>query len=273
MDITTDIDLSNANIYLKTVEEWIKTNDEQYYHFGKMNDIDMMLALKHSNINVVKRCIPAVSVSAAITNTAIFYGDLDIIKLLHREEGFPFDKKSATFAIRKDNLRVLKYLERAGAPMYAELLDECLVYDSIRCLKYLWDKVDGEYEVYGEIAVAFGSVSVLRFIGMELSENELLLAFDENNLATFKYIWDQIGDIDAKFLMHECGQLGKLDFAEFIYKKTKYMDQEVAELAAMKGHLDMLKFAHSKGCELTDRVLSLAIIENRWKCVRYINSH
>lgn len=62
---------------------------------------------------------------------------------------------------------------------------------------------------------------------------------------------------------------GNLECLEYVYTKTGH-DYRAMNISAIKGHLDCIKFLHSKGCLWDHETCTMAVMRNNYDCLKYL---
>jgi len=191
-------------------------------------------AVYHGHIDLFKWLVPTnevESTDALYTNTAAWYGRLDILKYLH-ENGCPWTGLACYFAAQYDHLEMLKYLHENGCQWDTHIYGIAGKKGHLEIVKYLYEN-DCPWDASTcKSAVTYGSLEIVKYLHTKFIEDSRPWS-----------LWDCFRCKDAIVA-------GRLEILKYLHENGFPIDESSCNLAVANGHFEVFEWLRENGCPL-----------------------
>lgn len=210
--------------------------------------------------------------------TAIVHGSVECLDFACNNGAFLDKNIVFSCAVRHDKSECLSYLMRRFPR--ESMMGMCIlaaINGSIRCLKYLHENGHVCDENTMATAASSGKLECLKYLcdnKCPMNGFAIMAAITNGHLDCLKYLYSVHPIVFDKTCATIAAHKGFYDCLIFIVENGCIPQDDICNILAINGHLESLKYMHSKGFEINEityeRALMGAVTHGNYSCIPYL---
>ena len=231
-------------------------------------DLAMHRAIEIGNLNVIKYIDKYVEISALHCESAVEFGDFEIIKWLYENQcewNFHYSSTIIESAVKKGNLSVLQWLIEKKCPIPTLITFYAVEGRNLQLIEWLDSFVVDLKWTYTKLcstAVATSSWDITKWLFAKnclVEKGTLVKATKKGaSLDILQHLFNTGPDRDRKAICQTAGSYGRLDFVKWVSEggdDVRNIAWASSYYGAIKeNRLDFLKEAYSNYCVCVERI-------------------
>lgn len=239
------LDNTNNDLFIEIAIYYGSLNILKYfYKNGHMfKTKQMIMAIKANHSKIILFLVDIVPLNIQVTNTAIEYNQLDLLKKL-RSQGVTIDPIACTYAASKGYYPILKFLYEQGFKISSTTCAAAARVNSLECLEFC-EKV-----------------------GTQWDADTISFAAGNNSITCLNYAIENNCPRDAKAIQYAASN-NYIDCLQILLKNKFPMDYDATAWTAAQGHLEALKILFYAGAPIDKNTMEMALSHRRTECIKF----